>query len=116
MQSVSAQRNFIAHQSKAHVNKQEQQPAAQQVPVPAGNHAWQQQQQHSMMTVPHQPAAATVSGVFADDDDFDDIWMSNHVLQAQVVAPVRSAQQQQSIMTMPVIDLSGSPARKKAKP
>ena len=119
MQSVSAQNNFIAHQSGAHVNKQKQQPPAQQAHVPAGNLSWQQQQQHSTMTYPQQPAAAKVSGVFADDDDFDDIWMSNHVLQAQAVAskaPVWSAQQQQSIMAMPVIDLSGSPARKKAKP
>lgn len=99
MQSVSAQSNIIAQQSEAHINKQ--------------------QQQHSMMMYSHQPAAAKVSGVFADDDDFDDSWMSNHVLQAPAVAlktPAWSAQQQQSIMAMPVIDLSGSPARKKAKP
>ena len=112
MQSVGAQNNIMPQQSDDHVNKHQQHPIALQVPVQAGNYAWQQQ--HSFA---HQPAAVKVSGVFADDDDFDDIWMSDHVLQAQVAvkAPALSAQQQESIMAMPVIDLSGSPAHKKAK-
>lgn len=60
--------------------------------------------------------AVKVSGVFADDDDFDDIWMSDQAFQAQVAAKVPAAPaQQQTIMAMPVIDLSGSPAHKKAK-
>ena len=96
--------------SDAHVNKQKQQPPVQQ----AGNYAWRQ---HEQLSSAHHSAAVSVSGVFADDDDFDDIWMGDHVFQAQVArkTPALSQQQQQSIMAMPVIDLSGSPAHKKAR-
>ena len=115
LQSVSAQNSIMPHRSDAHVNKHTQHTPIQQVPVQAGNNAWRQQQQQ--LSSAHQPAAVKVSGVFADDDDFDDVWMSDHVFQAQVAvkAPASPAQQQQSIMAMPVIDLSGSPAHKRAK-
>ena len=113
LQNACAQNNVTPQHFDAHVQKHKQHPPAQQVPMQASTYAWQQQQLSSA----HQPAAVQVSGVFTVDDDFDDAWMNNHVFQAQAALrpPASSAQQQQSIMAMPVIDLSDSPAHKKAK-
>ena len=96
-----------AHLPKQH--QQAQQNQGMQAPVQMSNHAWQQPA--------HGSAATKVSGVFADDDDFDDIWMSDHAFQAQIgmKAPAASVQQQHSLMAIPVIDLVGSPVHKKAK-
>ena len=116
MHILGAHNNVVSHQSDVQLNRQH--PLAQDVPAQAGNHAWQQQhQQHQQQAFAHRPPTVKVSGVFADDDDFDDIWMSDNAFQAQtaVKAPAASVQQQQSIMAMPVIDLSGSPVHKKAK-
>ena len=68
----------------------------------------QQQQQHAM---PSYKPVVKVSGVFADDDDFDDIWMSDQAFQAPVAQPAAGS----SIQAMPVIDLASSPAHKKPR-
>lgn len=108
---MQANNNSVPAQPHAHLLEQHQ-PAQQHqstwATAQVSNNAWQ----HA-----HGSAATKVSGVFADDDDFDDIWMSDHAFQVQIAmkAPAASVQQQHSITAMPVIDLIGSPAHKKAK-
>lgn len=107
--------------------------AAQQQGVPnrqagpqQGSRSWQQppqhhqqrQQQQQMLAQAAPKPAVKVSGVFADDDDFDDIWMSDQAFQAPASKPAHNRTLPgagQSIQAMPIIDLAGSPAHKKPR-
>ena len=78
--------------------------------------AWQPQQQRPP---PVPQPAVKVTGVFADNDDFDDIWMADQPFQVPMagaahVLPVQHGCDQ-SVLSMPVIDLSNSPAHKKPR-
>jgi len=80
-------------------------------------HQQQWQQQQTLAQAAPKPAVK-VSGVFADDDDFDDIWMSDQAFQAPATKPAHNRAlpgAAQSIQAMPVIDLAGSPAHKKPR-
>ena len=75
----------------------------------------QQQAQQQLQCASAPKPAAQVSGVFADDDGLDDFWMSDQLLeQAARRTPVAPAQAQ-SVLAVPVIDLSGSPVHKRTK-
>ena len=85
---------------------------------PQHQQQWQQQQQQQMLAQAAPKPAVKVSGVFADDDDFDDIWMSDQAFQAPATKPAHNRALPgagHSIQAMPVIDLAGSPAHKKAR-
>ncbi|KAL0034775.1 hypothetical protein WJX77_006947 [Trebouxia sp. C0004] len=81
---------------------------------PQHHQQWQQQ----MLAQAAPMLAVNVSGVFANDDDFDDIWMSDQAFQAPAPKPAHNLALPgagQSIQAMPVIDLAGSPAHKKPR-
>ena len=85
---------------------------------PQRHQQWQQQPQQQMLAQAAPKPAVKVSGVFADDDDFDDIWMSDQAFQAPAIKPAHKCALPgagQSIQAMPVIDLAGSPAHKKPR-
>jgi len=85
---------------------------------PQHHQQWQQQQQQQRPAQAAPKPAVKVSGVFADDDDFDDIWMSDQAFQAPAIKPAHNRALPgagQSIQAMPVIDLAGSPAHKKPR-
>ena len=112
MQSAPQQQGMPTRQARPQQGGQSWQQQQQQ------QQQWQQQQQQQMLAQAAPKPAVKVSGVFADDDDFDDIWMSDQAFQAPATKPAHNRALPgagHSIQARPVIDLAGSPAHKKPR-
>ena len=109
----------MAHQQGMPIRQAGPQQGSQSWQQPPQHHQqWQQQQQQQILAQAAPKPAVKVSGVFANDNDFDDIWMSDQAFQAPAIKPAHNHALPgtgQSIQAMPVIDLAGSPAHKKPR-
>jgi len=121
--SAGASGNMFHTQGTMQNAPQQQSMPIRQAGPQQGSQSWQQppqqwQQQHQRLAQAAPKPAVKVSGVFADDDDFDDIWMSDQAFQAPATKPAHNRALPgagHSIQAMPVIDLAGSPAHKKPR-